>query len=69
MSYYDHATAIAFRIDIWAEKQPLKNYEQEAEIAVKQSNRRVTLAVSSKIRILEMIKAAISRESDPAPKT
>ena len=30
MSYYDHATAMAFKLDRWGEERPLRNYELEA---------------------------------------
>ena len=30
MSYYDHATAMAFKLDRWGEERPLRHYELEA---------------------------------------
>jgi hypothetical protein len=31
MTYYDHATYMAFKLDKWAEERTLRNYELEAE--------------------------------------
>lgn len=30
MSYYDHATAMALKLDRWGDDRPLRNYEREA---------------------------------------
>lgn len=30
MSYYDHATALAFKLGKWSEPKPLRNFELEA---------------------------------------
>ncbi len=30
MTYYDHATYMAFKLDRWAEERTLRNYEVEA---------------------------------------
>ena len=30
MSYYDHATAMAFKLDRWGEERSLRHYELEA---------------------------------------
>lgn len=30
MTYYDHATAMAYKLDQWSEERSLRNYELEA---------------------------------------
>lgn len=30
MTYYDHATAMAFKLDRWSDERILRNYEREA---------------------------------------
>lgn len=31
MTYYDHATAMAFKLDRWSDERILRNYEREAQ--------------------------------------
>ena len=33
MCYYDHATAITFKLNHWKQDRQLKNYELEAELS------------------------------------
>lgn len=38
MTYYEHATAMSFKLDRWSEDRPLKNYELEALACQRRSN-------------------------------
>lgn len=68
MSYYDHATAMAFKLDRWADERILRNFELEALACEQRASRLVAKKQSFFSRCLSGFRLRRSSETTQARK-
>lgn len=68
MSYYDHATAMAFKLDRWADERILRNFELEALDCEQRALGLVAKKQSFFSRCMSVFRLRRSSEAANAPK-
>lgn len=67
MTYYENATAMAFKLDRWSEERPLRNFELEALECEERTSALFLKKPSIFMRCISVLRARIPSEAPDLP--